>query len=66
LDEKVMKTLEELERIRKAGPDLLEALEAIVEGFQGSHPDPGHTWTPMTKYEAREIARAAIEKVKSW
>jgi hypothetical protein len=59
-----MKTLEELERIRKAGPDLLEALEAIVEGFRGAHPDPfGHTWTPMTKYEAREIARAAIEKI---
>jgi hypothetical protein len=62
-----MKTIEELERIKQAGPDLLEALEAIVEGFRGANPAPGKTLTTMTKYEAREIARAAIEKVsKSW
>jgi hypothetical protein len=63
----VMKTLEELERIRRAGPDLLDALEAIVEGFRGANPAPDKTLTTMTKYEAREIARAAIKKVdKSW
>lgn len=62
-----MKTLEELERIKQAGPDLLEALEAIAEGFRGVNPAPDKTLTTMTKYEAREIARIAIEKVsKSW
>jgi hypothetical protein len=55
-----MKTLEELERVKQAGPDLLEALEAIVEGFEGVTPYSGYS--TMTKYVAREIAREAIEK----
>jgi hypothetical protein len=53
-----MKTLEELERVKQAGPDLLEALEAIYNGLLRQGP------TKISAFAATEIARMAIQKAK--
>jgi hypothetical protein len=56
-----MKTLEELERVKRAGPDLLEALEAIAAGLKDTGTFPYRT-TLMTKLEAYEMAAGAIDR----
>jgi hypothetical protein len=59
--ETAMKTLEELERIKQAGPDLLEALQIIADGLRDTGTFAERT-TTMTKAQAHAIACMAIIK----